>query len=370
MLNQLQMLYLIFHQLIPVKQLLLLLPHIYCRKLEYTTNCYVTGVNDGVLIDGDQDSLITISINQSGSDDGFDALADKTVTATTTDDDVPGFTVTETDGSTQVAESGTTDTFTVVLDAQPTSDVVFNISPVDSTESSVTSTTFTNGNWDTPQIVTVTGVNDFLIDGTITAAITVSIDDANSNADFALTDQSVNVSTLDDDVAGFTVTETDGSTSVNESGINDTTIVLTAQPVSDVVLTIVSSDNTESSATSTVTFTTNNWNTAQSVEVVAVDEFIIDGNQNSTLTIAIDDANSDDDFDALDDQTVTVQTIDDDVAGFESYRNWWRHCCSESETSDTFSVALTAQPSSNVELNISQPNNPSSSGLERVTIFK
>ena len=167
---------------------------------------------------------------------------------------------------------------------------MFNISPVDSTESSVTSTlTFTNGNWDTPQIVTVTGVNDFLIDGTITAAITVSIDDANSNADFALTpDQSVNVSTLDDDVAGFTVTETDGSTSVNESGINDTlTVVLTAQPVSDVVLTIVSDDSTESSAPSTVTFTTNNWNTAQSVEVTAVNEFIIDGNQNSTLTLSL-----------------------------------------------------------------------------------
>ena len=125
----------------------------------------------------------------------------------------------------------------------------------------------------------------------------------------------MNVSTLDNDTAGFTVTETDGSTSVNESGVNDTlTIVLTAQPVSDVVLSIASSDNTESSATSTVTFTTNNWNTAQSVQVTAVDDFIIDGNQNSTLAISIDDANSDNNFDALADQTVTVQTIDNDVA--------------------------------------------------------
>ncbi len=328
----------------------------------------VTGVNDGVLIDGDQDSVITISINQSGSDDGFDALADKTVTATTADDDIPGFTIAETGGSTQVAESGTTDTFTVVLSAQPTSDVVFSISPVDSTESSVTSTlTFTNGNWNTPQTVTVTGVDDFLIDGTITAAITVSIDDANSNSEFALTpDQSVNVSTLDNDTAGFTVTETDGSTSVNESGVNDTfTIVLTAQPVSDVVLTIVSSDNTESSATSTVTFTTNNWNTAQSVQVTAVDEFIIDGNQNSTLTISVDDANSDNDFDALADQTVTVQTIDNDVAGFEIIETGGDTTVQESGTSDTFGVVLTAQPSSNVEITISQPANPSSSGLEK-----
>ena len=129
------------------------------------------------------------------------------------------------------------------------------------------------------------------------------------------------------------------------------------------VLTIVSDDNTESSATSTVTFTTNNWNTAQSVEVTAVNEFIIDGNQNSTLTIAIDDANSDDDFDALDDQTVSVQTIDDDVAGFEIIETGGDTTVQESGTSDTFGVVLTAQPSSDVEINISQPNNPSSSGL-------
>ena len=37
---------------------------------------------------------------------------------------LPVFTVDELEGSTEVDESGTTDTFTVVLDAQPTSDVV------------------------------------------------------------------------------------------------------------------------------------------------------------------------------------------------------------------------------------------------------
>ena len=125
----------------------------------------------------------------------------------------------------------------------------------------------------------------------------------------------------------------------------------------------MSSDNTESSATSTVTFTTNNWNTAQNVEVTAVNEFIIDGNQNSTLTISIDDANSDNDFDALADQTATVQTIDNDVAGFEIIETGGDTTVQESGTSDTFGVVLTAQPSSNVELTISQPTNLSSSGL-------
>ena len=60
------------------------------------------------------------------SNDNFDAVADQTVSVSTTDDDVAGFTVDELDGSTEVDESGTTDTFTVVLDAQPTTDVVIS----------------------------------------------------------------------------------------------------------------------------------------------------------------------------------------------------------------------------------------------------
>ena len=85
----------------------------------------------------------------------------QTVTATTTDDDTAGFTIAETGGATAVAESGTTDTFTIVLNAQPASDVVFTISSSDTGEATVTGTlTFTNANWDTPQTVTVTGVDD------------------------------------------------------------------------------------------------------------------------------------------------------------------------------------------------------------------
>ena len=48
-------------------------------------------------------------------------LCCQTVTASTTDDDVAGFTIDQLYGSIEVDESGDTDTFTVVLDAQPTS---------------------------------------------------------------------------------------------------------------------------------------------------------------------------------------------------------------------------------------------------------
>ena len=91
---------------------------------------------------------------------------------TTTDDDVAGFTITESNGSTGVTESGTTDTFTVVLDAEPTSDVVLTVTSSDPGEATVTSTlTFTSANWDTPQTVTVSGADESIIDGDQTSTI-------------------------------------------------------------------------------------------------------------------------------------------------------------------------------------------------------
>ena len=179
---------------------------------------------DDDLVDGTEISTITISIVDVASDDNFDAVADQTVSVSTTDDDVAGFTVSEPDGSTTVTEAGDTDTFTVVLNAQPDSDVVLSITSSDTGEATVTSSlTFTSANWDTAQVVTVTGVDDDLIDGTITSTTTISVDDANSDDNFdAVADQTVSVSTTDDDVAGFTVSEPDGSTTVTEAGDTDT----------------------------------------------------------------------------------------------------------------------------------------------------
>ena len=93
----------------------------------------VTGVDDQ-FDDGDQVTTITVSVDAANSDDAFDLLPAQTVSATTIDDDGAGFTVVESGGSTTVNETGTTDDFTVVLDAQPTSDVVIDVTSADTGE--------------------------------------------------------------------------------------------------------------------------------------------------------------------------------------------------------------------------------------------
>ena len=273
----------------------------------------ITGVDDA-LIDGTQTSTITISI-ASSNDLEYASLSSQTLNIDTTDDDSAGFSLTSTDNKI-VSETGTTtDTFTIVLNKAPTDDVVFEITSSDTTEAIVTGTvTFTAGNWSTAQTVTITSVDDSLIDGTQTSTITISVSSSLDGQYAALASQTVSVDTLDDDVAaGFTLADTGGKT-VSETGTTDTfTIVLDALPSSNVVLKITSSDEGEALVTSTITFTIGNWNIPQLVTITGIDDALIDGNQRSTITISVDDLLSDNNFDPLNDQTLEVIILDDDV---------------------------------------------------------
>ncbi len=272
----------------------------------------VTGVDD-LLDDGDIISTVTLSVIDAQSDDAYDAMLDQTAAVTTTDDDASGFVVTQSDGSTSVTEAGSTDSFTVVLTAQPTSNVVLSVVSGNTTEVSVSAATltFTAANWNVAQAVTVTGVNDDLDDGDISSLITISVVDAQSDNTFdPLADKTVSITTTDNDASGFVVTQSDSATIVTEAGATDSfTVFLTAKPTSNVVLTISSSDPTEATVTPvTLTFTTSNWSVAQTVTVNGVDDSLADGDQQSTLTISVVDAQSDNTFDPLADQTVIVTT--------------------------------------------------------------
>ncbi|KYG71783.1 hypothetical protein MB14_10760, partial [Roseivirga ehrenbergii] len=292
-------------------------------QLTFTINTWntaqtvtVTGVDDN-FVDGDQNTTITLSINDANSNDLFDPVADQTLTVTTIDDDAVGFTVAQSDGNTAVSETGTTDEFTVVLSAQPASDVIIDISSGDTGEATVShaSLTFTAANWNAPQTIIVTGVDDALVDGNQNTTVTLSINDAGSDDSFdLLADQTIMVTTVDDDTPGFTIVESDGSTEVSETGtIDNFTVVLNSQPTSDVLIDVSSGDLGEATVSPTsLTFTTANWNTPQTIIVTGIDDALVDGNQTTNITLSINDGSSDDLYDPLADQVVSVITTDND----------------------------------------------------------
>lgn len=138
-----------------------------------------------------------------------------------------GITVSTISGNT--TEAGGTGTFTVVLDTLPTGDVVVNTSSNDSSEGVVTSgqvLTFNTGNWNTPQVVTVTGQDDAIDDGDIAYSITNTVDVAlTADTDYdAIDPDDVAVTNVDDDASGGG--GGGGGTSVSDVSVTETAISL------------------------------------------------------------------------------------------------------------------------------------------------
>lgn len=112
----------------------------------------------------------------------------------------PGITVSPT--AADVAEGGATDTFTVVLNTQPGADVVIALSGDADASVDAPTLTFTTANWNVAQTVTVTAVDDDLVEATHAATISTAAatsSDANYNglnaADVAVTITDNDVST-------------------------------------------------------------------------------------------------------------------------------------------------------------------------------
>lgn len=269
----------------------------------------VTGVNDDVA-DGDQLFQVDFAATTS-ADAAYAAITPTSVNARNLDNDSTGITVTAI--SQDTSEAGTTATFSVVLDSEPTANVTVNFNSDDATEGSVgvTALTFTAVNWQVVQFVTVTGVNDAVADGTqayqIDFTATVSADAAYA----AITPNSVDVRNLDNDSAGITVSAASGDTT-EAGGTATFTVVLTSEPTGNVTVNFASNDLTEGTTNVTaLTFTAANWFTAQIVTVSGADDALVDGNQNYgivfTATTSTDAA-----YAAITPSTVLLQNIDND----------------------------------------------------------
>ena len=232
-----------------------------------------------------------------------------------------GFTLAETGGGTAVSETGTNDGFTVVLDLEPTADVSLSVTSTDVGEAVVSPSTltFTRSNWSTPRTVIVTGVDDTVVDGDQAVLVVVAVDGATGDAYGAVDVQGIEVTVFDDEVAGFALAETGSGTAAREgSGPDPFSVVLTEQPLSQVVFTVSVDDPTDANVSpQRLTFAPPGWSVSQFVSFSAVDDCVRDGTRHRTVTVAVDAAASDSAFHGLS-KTLTAITLDDDA--------FWRRC--------------------------------------------
>lgn len=315
----------------------------------------ITAVDDGIE-DGNRTVKISHSINGASTSDttGYADLGATNVSVTVMDY-FPGITIN--DGSVSAfSENGGTTSFTVVLNTQPTGDVVLNVASSDTTEATVSTATltFTTSNWSTPQTVTVTGQDDDMADGNQTFDITVDVN-AGSTVDTVYKDAgqvtqsyTVSVTSQDDDTSGITTTPVSTLTTISESGTTSTTfdVVLNSQPDGNVVINIVSGDTTEADVDlSQIIFTTANWSTPKTVTVTSVNDDVDDGNQTFNVTLSVDGTTADTTGYALLPAKNLSQTVsDDDTAGITTTPVSTLANISENGGTTTFDVVLNTQP--------------------------
>jgi hypothetical protein len=130
------------------------------------------------------------------------------------DNDTAGVLITPTGGSTDVAEGGATDTYSVVLTSEIWFDVIVTINPSSPAQVSTSPVklTFDFDNWNIPQTVTVTAVDDNISEGNHTSVITHSVTSREEEYD-GVSAPSVTVNITDNEPPNTPI----GSTTVQSS---------------------------------------------------------------------------------------------------------------------------------------------------------
>ncbi|MHC4878230.1 MAG: hypothetical protein ACYTGL_17395, partial [Planctomycetota bacterium] len=324
---------------------------------------------DDPRVDGTQSGTITLAVDTLQSAEGFHSADDVSAVFDALDDDVPGYEVIESGVGTQVSESRTADTFDVVLTAPPIGPVAFEVTASDPNEVVVgrRHLEFGPSDWDQPQTVVVFGVDDSIADGSQTSSVTVSLVESRTSGVYQpLADTALTVTTTDDERPGFVAAASDGSSIVREGGSGDAVAVsLTVQPESDVVLTVTSSDVELAVDPMSLTFTSSNWDEAQSVSLTTPDEGTVDGNQTAAVTFAVDTGSSAAAFAGVPPQSLVVMILDDDMAGFSVTGD--PLSVSEAGTSDELIVALTSRPTTDVVLNVT-PSDSSEMSVDQTSL--
>jgi len=319
----------------------------------------VTGVDDHKQ-DGDQKTEVAFA-NVQSTDKNYEGQTLAALAVVNEDDDKSALIVTNISGDTK--ENGQVATFSVSLSTIPTADVVLNLKSGDTKENTLSTgqITLTSKNWNQPQIVTVTGVDDHDIDGNKTTTITLANLESADKDYQAQKNAVIKVKNIDDDVAAVLVSQASLATMENGSQA-DFSVALASKPKANVSIKLNSSNTAEVKvAQKSIVFTPANWDKAQTIQVNGVDDRKIDGDQK--VTVVLGSANSKDrSYNKLKPKSVVVVNQDDDQSGLVVTNISGQ--TSELGVQSSFSIQLKSQPKASVSFSVE------SSDTTEVTVSK
>jgi len=296
-----------------------------------------------------------IEFTTSSDDTNYNAYSISNINTNVTDTDIGGLIVYRPSGGTvTVTEGGATDTYLMRLSSIPTANVTITTTNTDGyATTSAYLYTFTPSNWDTPQYATVSAVNDSVVQGTHSSAIIHTLSSADTNFTGTTT---LGLSVVDNDTVGISVRLPDGVVNIAEAGPTDTYYVkLSSQPTANVLLTF-SANGQATASPATLTFTSGNWDTEQSVVISAIEDYIVEGPMTQTITYTA--SSSDTGYNGQT-TTFTANIADDDSLspGVNFIETNGGTEVIQNSTTDSYTMTLTSKPTANVKVKIVTSNN-------------
>ena len=283
------------------------------------------------VVDGDQlvgVHLVAIASPKGNvSDSDYHAVRSPSVTFLNLDADTAGLRVDPSSGSeiANVEEIGGPATFTLSLQSRPLYPVTVSLASNDTQQGTVSpsSITFTPTAWNTPSTVTVTGVNDFTVDGTTSFRIDIGPSES-SDLLFQNLQTSKIFQSTDENVATVVVDLPAGTLKTSEDKSIEGAqfqISITSRPTAPVFVVMSSSNQregvvqNESPLGSGVMFDGDNWAEKQTVTVHGLDDNWDDGDIEYTISFTVDSQDSV--YNAFNIPPVAVVNVDDDVSGID-----------------------------------------------------
>lgn len=167
-------------------------------------------------------------------------------------------------------EAGLEDQFTIALSEQPDSAVSVPLASSEPQEGSVVPATlvFDPGNWNQPQSVTVSGVDDTLLDGEAAYQIQIGPTASDDLVFDGLTHSPLDAINSDDEQASIKVTPDNGLATAGANSSAELTVSLSAEPLEPVTVSVQSSQPAWGQPdVSEVVLNAQNWRSGESLEI-------------------------------------------------------------------------------------------------------
>ena len=253
------------------------------------------------------DESATLTVSVSSTDPKYNDLSDYTRDVRADDNDERGLTFSPT---APTVTEGMDTTYTVVLNSEPTADVRFTVvseRSVDLVVVTPATLDFTSGTWETPQTVTIRGVDDEIDDDNETVNVRHrarasggDYGDARFTAELSVTIENTDVAAVV--IPGVNLT-------VIEDGTGTYLVKLATEPTTPVTVTLTTTGDINVSPPQLM-FNAINWNTFKQVTVTANNDDVDRDMQSAIIT----HRSAGGEYDDAAPELYTVEITDNDMA--------------------------------------------------------